>query len=418
MYKFVIIAIISYLIGSIPATTEDYRKYGIEFAKGAFALMMAGVYLHSGLSYLMAAIGVLAGQSRPIFLKLDGQTTEIVSLGIISYISWVFGLILVASFITMKAILKDYRQSIFATAIIIPFVAFRIFKSDSFIIISLIIFVSLILQFWPQFLEDKLQAKMIYNLLVGLGVLSFIAVFFFNKYVYKGFGLQKDIIRHGPRNLNYAALTFDDGPDPIYTPEILDILKAKDVKATFFLIGKNVVDYPEVAKRIVEEGHNIGSHTYSHRSLIPLTSKATNYEIKIAEKAIEEFTGVRPTLFRPPRGVYSSYARKLLKEERYTMALWDISAVDWAELSPHEIVANVVNKVQPGSIILMHDSGDLIKYRGGNRTSTVKALPEIIDKLRAQGYEFVTVDQMILLSELMETEDTSNESYISPAPAY
>lgn len=217
--------------------------------------------------------------------------------------------------------------------------------------------------------------------------------------------------------MKYVALTFDDGPDPVYTPEILDILKEKDVLATFFLIGKNV-NSTEIAQRMVEEGHSIGNHTHSHKSLIPLSAKSTYKEIKNAETAIEEATGIRPTLFRPPRGVYSGYARELLKEERYTLVLWDLSAVDWAELAPKKIVDNVVNKVKPGSIILLHDSGDLITYRGGNRHSTVKALPEIIDKLRIQGYEFITIDQMIFISELMETEEYSHEDYLGPIPAY
>ena len=135
------------------------------------------------------------------------------------------------------------------------------------------------------------------------------------------------------------------------------------------------------------------------------------------EAAIEEATGIRPTLFRPPRGVYSGYARKLLKEERYTLVLWDVSTEDWAELAPKKIVANVINRVKPGSIILLHDSGDLLTFRGGNRNSTVKALPEIIDKLRDEGYEFLTVDQMIFISELMETEEYSLEDYLGPIPA-
>ncbi len=418
MYKFIIIAILAYIIGSIPVLINDYRKYGIELAKGFLTLMAAGMYLNSGLSYLMASVGVLAGQSRSMFLKFSGHTTEAVSLGIILYMSPVFGIVLIMTFIAANRFLKDYGQSVFATSLIIPFAAFRIFTSDSFVIISLIIFAGIVIQFWPPFLEKRLRSKVLYDALIGLGVLSFIIIFFFNKYVYKGFGMQKDIIRHGPHHFKYVALTFDDGPNPIYTPEILNILNEKNVKATFFLIGKNVEDYPEVARRIVNEGHTIGSHTYSHRSLIPLSVKGTDYEIKKAEAAIEKVTGVRPTLFRPPRGVYSSYARKLLKNQRYTLVLWDLSAIDWAELAPKEIVSNVVNNVKPGSIILMHDSGDLIKYRGGNRYSTVRALPEIIDKLRAQGYEFVTIDQMIFLSELMETEEYSHEDYLGPIPAY
>jgi peptidoglycan/xylan/chitin deacetylase (PgdA/CDA1 family) len=418
MYQFLIVAILSYVVGSLFVIGNENRKYSIEFAKGFLTLLMSGFYLHSGLSYLMASAGVLAGQSRPVFSKVNGYTAEAVSLGIIFYMSPVLGIILALIFIVLKKILKDYDHAVFASCLIIPVMAFRTFRSDSFIIISLITFASLAIQFWPPFLEKRIKSAVLYDMAIGLGVLGFLILMYFNKYVYKGFGIQKDIIRHGPHHFKYVALTFDDGPDPVYTPEILDILKEKDVRATFFLIGRNVQDYSEIARRMVEEGHSIGSHTYSHKSLIPLTAKSTYNEIKNAEVAIEEATGIRPTLFRPPRGVYSGYARELLKEERYTIVLWDLSAVDWAELAPKKIVANVVNKVKPGSIILLHDSGDLITYRGGDRHSTVKALPEIIDKLRAQGYEFITIDQMIFISELMETEEYSHEDYLGPIPAY
>ena len=411
-------AILSYVVGSLYAIGNEKRKYSLEFAKGFLTLLTSGFYLHSGLSYLMASAGVLAGQSRPVLSKVNGYTTEVVSLGIIFYMSPVLCIVLVMIFIVLKKVLKSYDQAVFASCLIIPVMAFRTFRSDSFMIISLIIFASLAIQFWPPYLEKRIKSVVLYNMAIGLGVLGFLILFFFNKYVYKGFGIQKDIIRHGPHHLKYVALTFDDGPDPVYTPEILDILKEKDVRATFFLIGKNVSSYPKIAQRMAQEGHSIGSHTYSHKSLIPLSAKNTYREIKNAEAAIEEATGIRPTLFRPLRGVYSGYARELLKEERYTLVLWDLSAVDWAELAPKRIVANVVNKVKPGSIILLHDSGDLITYRGGDRHSTVKALPEIIDKLRTQGYEFITIDQMIFISELMETEEYNHEDYLGPIPAY
>lgn len=418
MHQFLIVGILSYIVGSLFAIGNGNRKYSLEFAKGFLTLLLSGFYLHSGLSYLMASAGVLAGQSRPIFSKVNGYTTEAVSLGIIFYMSPIMGIVLALIFIVLKKVLKDYDQAVFASSLMIPIMALRTFRSDSFIIISLIIFASMAIQFWPPFLEKRIKSAVIYDMAIGLGVLGFLILLYFNKYVYKGFGIQKDIIRHGPHHFKYVALTFDDGPDPVYTPEILDILKEKDVQATFFLIGKNVNRHPEIALRMADEGHSIGSHTHSHKSLVPLTAKSTYIEIKNAEAAIEEATGIRPTLFRPPRGVYSSYARELLKEERYTLVLWDLSAVDWAELAPKKIVANVVNKIKPGSIILLHDSGDLITYRGGDRHSTVKALPEIIDKLRAQGYEFVTIDQMIFISELMETEEYSHEDYLGPIPAY
>jgi peptidoglycan/xylan/chitin deacetylase (PgdA/CDA1 family) len=249
-------------------------------------------------------------------------------------------------------------------------------------------------------------------------VLGVMILWFFNKYVYKGFGVQADIIRQGQEHFNQVAITFDDGPDPFYTPYILNILKEHNVPATFFLIGKNVEDFPEIAKRIVEEGHTIGNHTYSHKSLILLSARAAYEQVKKAEKAIEDVTGVRPILFRPPRGVCPAYIQDLLRNERYTIALWDVSSEDWAELPPKKIVSNIVRKVKPGSIILLHDSGDLVTFKGGNRSATVQALPLIIDNLRAKGYDFITVDQMILLSKLMETEEQVYEDNSGENPAY
>ncbi len=124
--------------------------------------------------------------------------------------------------------------------------------------------------------------------------------------------MQDDIIRNGPREFKYITITFDDGPHPEYTPEILDILKEKEVEASFFLVGKNAEKYPGITKRILREGHSIGNHTYSHRSLIPLSQSNTDYEIFEAEKVLKEIIGEKPTLFRPPRSVYSDYARELL----------------------------------------------------------------------------------------------------------
>ncbi|MGB4450724.1 MAG: glycerol-3-phosphate acyltransferase, partial [Tepidanaerobacteraceae bacterium] len=322
MYQFLFIAIISYIIGSIIKVANGSRRYSLEFAKGFLILLISGIYLHSGLSYLMASVGVLAGQSRPLFSKANGSSTEVVALGIMFFMSPAIGIVLLLIFVIFYMILKDYNRAVFAASLTIPVIAFKSFRSDSYIIISMIIFASLLIQFGLPFLEKKMKPKLLYDIGVGLGVLGFLILLYFNKYVYRGFGLQTDIIRHGTHHFKYVALTFDDGPDPVYTPEILDILKEKDVRATFFLVGKNVNSYPEIAKRIVEEGHSIGNHTYSHRSLIPLTAKSTYKEVKDAETAIDEATGVRPTLFRPPRGVYSNYVRGLLKEEGYTLVLW------------------------------------------------------------------------------------------------
>lgn len=418
MYRLWIIAALSYIIGGYFVVRDEKKKYLLDFAKGYLTLLLSGLYFHSGLTYLFASAGVLAGHTRPIFYKFRGDTTEIVALGIVFSMAPVMGLSLLFCFLVLLKLLKNYDNAIFAASFLTPALSFKFFRSDSFIAITFIIFAGLAVQFWPSFLEKRIKPVLFTRMAFGLMVMGFLLLLYFNKYVYKGFGMQKDIIRHGPQHFKYVALTFDDGPDPVYTPEILDILKEKNIPATFFLIGKNVETYPDIAKRIVREGHSIGNHTYTHKSLIPLSARATFEEIKKAEKAIENVTGLRPTLFRPPRGVYSSYATKLLRDERYTIVLWDVSAVDWAELLPKSIVTNVTGRVKPGSIILLHDSGDLVTFKGGNRSATVKALPEILDSLRAGGYEFVTVDQMIFLAELMQTEEQEYENNTRNNPAY
>jgi peptidoglycan/xylan/chitin deacetylase (PgdA/CDA1 family) len=404
MVQLMLIAALSYLIGSFYMTTGDSRRFLLDTTKGYFALLLAGFLLHSGLSYLFAASGVLAGHTKPVFHKFSGETTEAVAFGILFFMSPFYGIIMLAGFLLAKRFFNDYDNAVFASSFLLPSISTKFFKSDSYVIICIIIFTSIVVQFWPDFLEEKIKSSAVNRTATGMIILLLLVMFFLNKYVYKGFGIQRDIIRHGPHHFKYVAITFDDGPDPIYTPEILDILKEKNVVATFFLIGKHIEQYPELANRIVEEGHSIGNHTYSHKSIGPLTARAVYQEIIKAQEVMEGITGVRPTLFRPPRGVYSSHAGKVLKDNRYTLVLWDISAVDWAEFPAKNVVSNVLSKVKPGSIILFHDSGDLLTFSGGNRSATVNALPEIIDRLRSDGYEFVNVDQMIFLSELMETE--------------
>ncbi|MDN5331497.1 MAG: peptidoglycan-N-acetylglucosamine deacetylase [Tepidanaerobacteraceae bacterium] len=396
--------IVSYLIGSFFVIKDRTAGLILDFSKGYLAMKLAGIYLDSGMSYLLASSGLLVGHAKPLFNKGEGDTSEAVALGVITYMSPYLGLFVFFFFLLLKFLFNDYDSAVFASSFLIPLLSFKFFKSDSFIIISFLIFGILAVQFWPPVLEKRLKPESLTRVAFASLLIFLILLFYFNKYVYKGFGAQRDIIRRGPEHFKYVAITFDDGPDPVYTPEILDILKEKDVPATFFLIGKNVEQYPEIARRMVKEGHSIGNHTYSHRSLIPLAAAATREEIKKGEEAIKKATGVRTTLFRPPRGLYTAYARKFLKDERYTVVLWDVSTMDWAELPPASIVSNVVRHVKPGSIILFHDSGDLVGFKGGDRTNTVKALPVVIDELKNRGYKFVTVDQMIFLAELMKTE--------------
>ncbi|NMB12653.1 MAG: polysaccharide deacetylase family protein [Firmicutes bacterium] len=229
--------------------------------------------------------------------------------------------------------------------------------------------------------------------------------FFFNRYVYRGFGLQQELFRVGNRDLPFIALTFDDGPDPLYTPRILDILKEKEVSATFFLLGKHAEQYPHIVRRIAEEGHDIGNHTYSHRNLYGLDEPSTWNEIARADTAISDIIDTKIYLFRPPRGMYTQSTVKFAHELQYTTVLWSISSRDWAEISSGNVERNILRNTKGGDILLFHDSGSIIGTSGGYRYNTVNALPIIIDGLRAKGFHFVTVNQLMIIAGLTEGDD-------------
>ncbi len=233
-------------------------------------------------------------------------------------------------------------------------------------------------------------------------------------YEYHGIGPQDGIVRNG-RNHPYVALTFDDGPNPEFTPKILDILKEKQAPAAFFMVGKHVEKYPAVARRVFQEGHDIGNHTYSHRDLVPATRKTIIKEVEKTDKAIARVIGVRTRLFRPPRGIISNAVRKLLVELGYTIALWTVSAVDWRGMAPKKMTRRVMRHIRTGGVILFHDSGALIRSEGANRGRTVEALPLIIDELRRRGYEIVPLSRLI--SEVDHIEADTFIEVLTPSSA-
>jgi polysaccharide deacetylase family sporulation protein PdaB len=199
---------------------------------------------------------------------------------------------------------------------------------------------------------------------------------------------------HGDRHVKKVALTFDDGPNQPYTAEILKILKENDVRATFFLVGKNVEGDPQTARDIVAAGHFIGNHSYDHHNLLTRTNAQVRREILMAEKAIEAATGQRTVLFRPPYGDKNTLTVNQTQKLGYVMVEWSVSGEDWRRPGADRIVRNIVKSVRNGAIILLHD-GD--KARHGDRSQTVEALPNIIDQLRQKGYEFVTVPELLQL---------------------
>ena len=195
-------------------------------------------------------------------------------------------------------------------------------------------------------------------------------------------------IRRYKNELMKIALTFDDGPDDKVTNEILDILKEYGIKATFFVIGKNCENNLVTLKRIFDDGHEIGNHTYSHPHLREISGKKLKDEILKTEEIIYSVTNIRPKLFRPPEGFYSEQIDRIREELGYVAVLWSVDTLDWTVPKAEKIADVVLNSTSSGVIILCHD------YVAG-KSNTPEALRMFIPKLLEQGYEFVTVSEVI-----------------------
>ena len=180
-----------------------------------------------------------------------------------------------------------------------------------------------------------------------------------------------------------VAITFDDGPSGKYTKKLLDGLKKRKVKASFFLIGENVKRYPEIVKRMKKEGHLIGNHTYNHVELCKISKEAARTEIEATNQEIYDITGEYPMWLRPP---YGEWQKNLDFYVNMFPVLWDIDTLDWKSQNVNAVMQIVESEIEDGAVILMHDA-----YQ-----SSVDAALQIVDLLTAQGYEFVTVDELVL----------------------
>ncbi len=203
----------------------------------------------------------------------------------------------------------------------------------------------------------------------------------------------KTIYKVEPSNKEKViALTIDDGPWPKTTAKMLDILKQNDVKATFFLVGSALQENPEIAKRVVAEGHAIGNHTWHHwyRKMDEATAKS---EIEKTNELIYKTTGVKTSFFRPPGGYLNNGLAAYAKSQKNSVVMWSVTSADTDPRAKYQVfVKNVLRDAKPGAIVLMHDGG-------GNRERTVKALPEIISGLKQQGYRFVTVPALLEMQQ-------------------
>ena len=184
-----------------------------------------------------------------------------------------------------------------------------------------------------------------------------------------------------PAPTKYVLLTFDDGPDPKYTPQILAILKQYGAEATFFEVGQNVGKHPDLTRKVHEEGHSVQNHTWSHPDLRKLSSANLTSQVEKTDRAIRAQTGYTPRCLRPPYGGVNTAVAKRLDSLDKVIRLWTVDSHDWERPGTSVIVKRVLTGVKDGSVVLMHDGG-------GNRSQTLDALPTILKTLQSEGYGF------------------------------
>lgn len=197
-----------------------------------------------------------------------------------------------------------------------------------------------------------------------------------------------DVYFSGEKAQKRIALTFDDGPHYKYTAEILDILAENEVKATFFVVGSLAERYPELILRELESGHEVASHTWSHPHLAKLPEATLVNELSATEEFLYELAEYRPKLFRPPEGKCPDSVLRVAGELDYEVILWTVDTRDWAHTPTDTIVKTVLDNTESGSIILCHD------FIGGV-SPTPDALRKFIPELKRNGYEFVTVSELL-----------------------
>jgi peptidoglycan/xylan/chitin deacetylase (PgdA/CDA1 family) len=201
-------------------------------------------------------------------------------------------------------------------------------------------------------------------------------------------------IASGDKDEKVVALTFDDGPDDTYTPPILDVLKAKNVRATFFIIGKRAEGYREVMQRIVDESHLLANHSWSHPNIMKLPLEKLKEEVFKTEEELRTYyedPKCHNKLFRSPYGSIDPERVEYMGKLGYKIISWNVDSLDWKGLSAEEVKTNILENVTNSSIILQHSAGG----QGEDLSGSVEALPKIIDVLKKEGYKFVTVDELI-----------------------
>ncbi|MDQ6912211.1 MAG: polysaccharide deacetylase family protein [Verrucomicrobiota bacterium] len=186
----------------------------------------------------------------------------------------------------------------------------------------------------------------------------------------------------------YVAMTFDDGPSASLTPKLLDILAAHHMKVTFFVVGQNAADHPEILKRAVREGHEIANHSWSHPNLGKMGDDGVRRELQKTDDAIKAAIGSRPTLMRPPYGSITTHQKSWIHQDfGYRIILWDVDPNDWKRPGSSVVTRRILAETRAGSIILSHDI----------HPGTIEAMPATFDQLQEKGFKFVTVTELLAM---------------------
>ena len=187
------------------------------------------------------------------------------------------------------------------------------------------------------------------------------------------------------------ALTFDDGPYPPYTGRLLDVLKEKKIRATFFLVGEQARMHPDLVRRMVDEGHTVGLHAFRHRDFLKLTEEEKEKDLQQGKEILQSITGKEPVYWRPPHGFRDSSVMKIALAKDLQVVNWSVIPRDWTGIDKQEIYNRVIDKAEDGAIVLLHD-GDSPLYRA-SRQATVDAVGPLIDSLREKGYHLVSLEE-------------------------
>lgn len=202
------------------------------------------------------------------------------------------------------------------------------------------------------------------------------------------------IVSKGTTTKKIIALSFDDGPHPEYTIQILDLLKQYNAKATFFVLGMHAESYPDIIRREASEGHEIGNHSYSHINMRKASKKVIKEEFEKTQEIIYSISNIRPKLFRPPYGNYNDEVIEVVSSDDSSVVLWTFyqDSKDWSNPGVDLIVDTTLSKIQNGDIVLFHD------YVYKPKSNTVEALKRILPELIEEGYQFVTISELISIS--------------------